>query len=212
MASDVHFLSRNNAFTAERQLTLTKGGVLRIVDGKGETRLPVHDIGLIELSAESSLAYDMAFVCQIYRKGAWFPALTIKSKNYRGPNDFVDRRSDYRMLMTALHLQIVKNAWPVKTQIAARPSAIMWGLYSYVHWAVLIWIAVFMGAVLTLAAFEHPLEGYIPQSSVALATVSALAYLASKLGAIRATYGPWPYDAAAIPAALLPEALSADGS
>jgi hypothetical protein len=207
MPSDVHFSTRNNAFEPERRVTLAKDGVLRIMDAKGETRLPLHEIGLIELSAESSLAYDMAFTCQIYKRRAWFPALTLKSKLFRGPNDFADQRTGYRQLMMSLHAQIVKNAWPVKTQIAARPSALMWGLYACAHWAVLIWIAVFMGAVLALAAFEHPLEAFIPQASFALATVSALAYLASKLSAIRATYGPWPYDPRAIPPALLPEAL-----
>ena len=209
MSSDVHFTSRNNAFESERRITLTKEGVLRVVEAKGETRIPVHEIGLIELSAESSLSYEMSFVCQIYRKRGWFPALTLKSQLYRGPNDFADQRSGYRQLMAALHGQIVANAWPVRTQIAARPSALMWGMFSYAHWALLIWVAVFMGAVLALAAFEHPLEEYIPQTSFALATLAALAYLVSKIASIRAAFGPWPYDARAIPPALLPEALGA---
>lgn len=210
MSSDVPFLSRNNAFEGERRITLTKEGVLRIVDAKGETRLPVHDIGLIELSAESSIASGVSYTCQIYRKRAWFPALTLKSKNYRAPNDFVDRRGDYRQLMAALHAQIVTNAWPVRTQISARPAALMWGLFAYAHWAMLIWIAAFFAGVLGLAALEPSWANRIPEISVVVACLAALAYLATKLAAIRATYGPWLYDPARIPPAILPEVLGTD--
>lgn len=210
MAFDVHFAVRNNAFESEAKVTLTKEGVLRIVGPKGDVRLPVHEIGLIELSAESSFASGVSYTCQIYKKRAWFPALTLKSKRYRGPNDFVDQRSEYRQMMAALHGQILQNAWPVKTQITSRPAALMFGLWEQAHWAVLVWIGTFFAVLLGLAAFEPPWAGHIPEISVAMASAAMLAFLGSKLANIRAAYGPWPYDPRAIPAALLPEPLGTD--
>lgn len=210
MASDVAFLSRNNAFESERRVTLTKEGVVRIVDAKGETRIPVPEIGLIELGAESSFASATTFVCQIYRKRAWFPALTIKSKRYRGPNDFVDQRGDYRALLNALHAQIADNAWPIRTQVAARPAALMHGLWSYAHWAFLIGIAAFFAALLALAMLDPPWAGVIPEIALAAAVLTALAYLISKIANIRAAYGPWPYDARTVPDSVLPPPFEAD--
>jgi hypothetical protein len=208
MASDVGFTSRNSAFESERHVTLTLEGVLRIVDAKGETCIPLHQIGVIELSVEASPAYELAYTCQIYRKHAWFPALTLKSKRYRGPNDFSGQRGDYRALIGALHAQIVTNAWPVKTQAAARPAALMHGLWSYAHWAVLIGIAAFFLALLGLAALDPPWVSLIPEISLVVGVVASLAYLASKLASIRAAYGPWPYDPRAVPASLLPEPMA----
>lgn len=210
MASDIHFLCRNNAFEAERRVTLTLDGVLRIVTSGGETAIPVSQMGLIELSAGHSIASGVSYTCQIYKKRAWFPAITIKSKRYRGPNDFADQRAGYRQLLAALHGQIVKQAWPVKTQIAARPSALLWGLYSYAHWAFLIWVAAFMAVLLGLAWLDPPWVKAIPEISFALACAAALGYLALKAAMIRGDFGPWPYDARAIPEGVLPDALSAD--
>lgn len=210
MASDVHFLSRNAVFEDERKVTLTKEGVIRVVGTKGETRFPVHEIGLIELSAESSFATGVVYVCQIYKKRAWFPALTLKSKGYRGPNDFDDRRSGYRALMMALHAQIVANAWPVKTQISARPAALMFGLLGYAHWAILIWGAAFLASVMVIAAFDRSWAIYVPEASLVVASVVALAYLGSKVSGIRAAYGPWVYDARSIPQSALPEPFGSE--
>jgi hypothetical protein len=210
MASDVVFLSRNTAFESERRVTLTLEGVVRIEGGQGETRIPILEIGLIELGAESSFVSGTCFVCQIYRKRAWFPTLTLKSKRYRGPNDFVDQRGDYRALVNALHAQIVTNAWPVKTQVSARPAALMHGLWSYAHWALLIGIAAFVLMLFALAALDPPWTHAIPGISLAASIVATLAYLASKLANIRAAYGPWPYDPRCVPASLLPEILAGD--
>jgi hypothetical protein len=204
LASDVQFLSRANAFDGERRITLTKEGVLRIAGGGGETRLPVHDIGLIELSAESSFASGTSYVCRIYAKRAWFPVLTIKSKRYRGPNDFVDQRGEYRQFLAALHDQVVANAWPVKTQISAGPAAVMLGLTGYAHWAILIWGAAFFACVFALGLIDH---AFMAEISFGVASLVTLAYLASKISRLRDAYGPWPYDARAIPPALLPEPL-----
>jgi hypothetical protein len=191
-------------------VTLSIEGVIRIADVRGETHLPVYELGLIELSAEASIAHDVAFTCQLYRKGARFPFLTIKSKRYRGPNDFADQRGDYRAFVNALHGQVVKNAWPVKTQIAARPSALMYGLWSNAHWAVLIWIAVFLGAVLGLAALDPLWATAIPDISFALASLIAAAFVAWRIYNLRAAYGPWVYDAARVPDAVLPSPVLLD--
>jgi hypothetical protein len=208
LASDVHITLRNHALEPERKVTLSKEGVIRVVGPKGEMRIPVHEIGLVELGAEASISHDVAFICQIYRKRAWFPVLTLKSKRYRGPNDFAGQDTDYRAFVAALHGQIVKNAWPVKTQVAARPSALMHGFWSYGHWALLIWIAVFLGAVLGLAALDPPWAKAIPDVAFALASLTAAAFAAWRIYHLRATYGPWPYAAAHIPDAVLPQPLS----
>lgn len=207
MASDIHFLSRNNAFEAERRVTLTLDGVLRIVTSGGETAIPVSQMGLIELSAGHSIASGVSYTCQIYKKRAWFPAITIKSKRYRGPNDFADQRTGYRQLMTALHAQIVTNAWPIRTQIAARPSALLWGIFSDAHWALLIWVAAFLVVLLGLAWLDPPWASAIPEVSFAIASAAALGYLALKSAAARDDFGPWPYDPRDIPKSLLPEPL-----
>jgi hypothetical protein len=201
---------RNNAFERERRLTLTLEGVLRIAGPGGETWLPVHDIGLIELSAESSVASSVSYVCQIYRKRAWFPAVTIKSKRYCGPNHFVDERAAYRALLLGLHAQIVANAWPVKTQAAARPAALLFAVLSYAHWAFFIGIGAFVAALMGLAALDPPWVGRIPAIAFAVGGVAALSYLIVKAFRVRNDVGPWPYEAARIPEGLLPAPLDFD--
>ena len=195
MKSPASFQYRSHVFQAAKTVSLMPDG-LRVRRGSDrESTIPMAQIAKVDLLVRTSPAHGTAFVCRLWRARALFPILVLGSKSFRGFNDFESKDSTYRAFVLQLHTAMLKANPQCRFEVTVPESALLLSPLSNLHLALPVLMIVFVAAL--------AITGDIAAAVVAtiVAALGCAAFVLSRLSKL----GPWRYDPAAIPEAMLPK-------